>query len=311
MPSNEDVVHRSHLEYLIRSTIAGGFAGGVAKTAVAPLERVKILFQTHHHDYAQFTGSWRGVIQALVQIFRTQGFLGLYRGHSLTLARAVPHAAIGYTAYEGFRKLLMPSDGKQTPARGLVAGALAGLVVLPVTYPFEVVRVRMAVETQRTHVKPKLTSVFSKIYREPPSSIPFGGLLHFYRGFAVTAVGTIPYRGGIFLVWETLNAYSRQWFTPEFHGAHLSSIHLVIGALAGTGSQIATYPLEVIRRVQQASGSVGSGSRLGSREVVTSIWRRSGWKGYYAGLGIGLVKQVPMHSISLSVWQASKRFLGV
>lgn len=27
-----------------------------AKTAVAPLDRVKILFQTHHHEYTQYAG---------------------------------------------------------------------------------------------------------------------------------------------------------------------------------------------------------------------------------------------------------------
>lgn len=50
--------------------------------------------------------SWRGVMNALAHILRTQGFLGLYRGHSLTLARTVPYAAIGYTMYDSMRKVL-------------------------------------------------------------------------------------------------------------------------------------------------------------------------------------------------------------
>jgi hypothetical protein len=52
-----------------------------------------------------YLGSWRGIPGALREIFRNEGFFGLYRGHSLTLARAVPHAAIGYTVYEASRRV--------------------------------------------------------------------------------------------------------------------------------------------------------------------------------------------------------------
>ncbi|KAL1739845.1 mitochondrial carrier domain-containing protein [Schizophyllum fasciatum] len=310
----------SSLDYVLRSVIAGGVAGGAAKTAVAPLERIKILFQTHHKEFVAYSGNWQGVWLSLKHILRTQGVMGLYRGHSLTLARAVPHAAVGYTLYEGAKKVIMPTPAFETPFRRTLVGAVAGVSVLPITYPFELIRVRMAMEAD-PRSKPDLRAVLRSIYSYEASLNPVssrGTILHFYRGFLVTAVGTVPYRGGIFLVWETLNARARDTLPPEYRSQHQHKLHLAIGAIAGTTAQIVTYPLEVIRRMQQASGYwlAAAGvqpmkDQYAFRNTVAKIWRTSGWRGYYAGLGIGLVKQVPMNSISLSVWQAMKSILEI
>ncbi|TRM61445.1 mitochondrial carrier domain-containing protein [Schizophyllum amplum] len=313
-PSNTSV------DYVVRSVIAGGVAGGVAKTAVAPLERIKILFQTHHKEFVAYSGTWRGVLQSLQYIWRTQGVLGLYRGHSLTLARAVPHAAVGYTVYEGAKKVIMPTPALETSFRRTLVGAVAGVSVLPITYPFELIRVRMAMEAS-SDSRPNLRAVLRSIYSYEASLNPVssrGTILHFYRGFVVSAVGTVPYRGGIFLVWETLNARARETLSPEFRARNRHTLNLAIGAIAGTSAQIVTYPLEVIRRMQQASGYFLAAAGMqpmkdqyAFKTTVLKIWRTSGWRGYYAGLGIGLVKQVPLHSISLSVWQAMKQLLDI
>ncbi|CAA7260318.1 unnamed protein product [Cyclocybe aegerita] len=298
--------------FYMHSMLAGGIAGGVAKTAVAPLDRIKILFQTHHHEYKQFSGDWRGVYHGLRHIIHSQGFLALYRGNSLTLARAVPHAALGYTVYDTVSQIMMPTPPDQTPFRRMVAGSIAGVSVLPITYPFELARVRMAITTQRLAGRPSISQVFRHIYNEKPLLTP-GGMANFYRGFAVTLAGTIPYRGGIFLAWETLNQYSNRHLSARFRERHRHKLHLLIGAIAGTSAQIITYPLEVIRRIQQAGGHGLSNSNqpLGVCHTMSTIWRLNGWRGYYVGLGIGLIKQVPMHSISLSVWQAAKTVLGI
>jgi solute carrier family 25 (mitochondrial carrier protein), member 16 len=187
----------------------------------------------------------------------------------------------------------------------------SGVSVLPITYPFELVRVRMALETKGGRDRPPLINVFRTIYSEPNGNgFKLSGVFNFYRGFLVTFVGTVPYRGGIFLVWETLKQESTIYLSPEFRNTHRNKLNLTIGAIAGTTSQIVTYPLEVVRRMQQASGRSAL-QHLGFREAVVSIWRTTGWKGFYTGLGVGLVKQVPMHSISLAVWQAAKRILDV
>lgn len=168
----------------------------------------------------------------------------------------------------------------------------------------------MALQTR--HLPPEQRSVWyaiKSIYHEP-SGLPLG-ILHFYRGFAVSLLGTIPYRGGIFLVWETLKFESRQHLTPEFREKNRHRLNLSIGAIAGATSQIVTYPLEVIRRHQQASGGLNTQYFLSFREVVRKVWVTGGWKGFYTGLGVGLIKQVPMHSISLAAWQAAKRVLDI
>jgi len=285
-----------------------------AKTAVAPLDRVKILLQTHNAEFMRFSGSWRGAVNALQYISETQGVRGLYQGHTLTLARAVPHAAIGYTVYEKVTTWLMPTPEYQTSLRRLTAGAITGISAMPFTYPFELIRVRLAVETAQATIRPTPWSAIRGIMAEGRSSTGFTGLvpfLHFYRGFTVSLLGTVPYRGGIFLVWETLNAQARSSLSPATLQANQTRIHLVIGAIAGTVSQISTYPLEVIRRTQQASGKGCPNRMIGFLETVRIIWVPAGWRGFFTGLGIGLVKQVPMHAISLTAWQLAKKALNI
>ncbi len=65
---------QNHLKSFVRDLIAGGVAGGIAKTAVAPIERVKLILQTQDvstqiaHDQR-----YKGIFDALRRIPREQG----------------------------------------------------------------------------------------------------------------------------------------------------------------------------------------------------------------------------------------------
>merc|ERR1712000_697001 len=77
-------------DYVWTSGVAGGIAGCAAKTVVAPLDRVKILFQASNPQFAKYTGSWFGVAKAMKDIYHYEGAMCLYRGHSATLLRIFP-----------------------------------------------------------------------------------------------------------------------------------------------------------------------------------------------------------------------------
>ncbi|KAI4244354.1 MAG: hypothetical protein LQ352_006845, partial [Teloschistes flavicans] len=205
-----------------------------AKTLVGPLDRVKILFQASNPQFAKYTGSWFGVVTAMRDINRQDGIRGLFRGHSATLLRIFPYAASKFVAYEQYRAVIIPSKEYETPFRRLLSGSLAGVTSVFLTYPLEVVRVRLAFETKHDS-RSSFSSICRQIYHEhptpvpkPPSSstsssslaapianavpeipTPRSGLINFYRGFSVTLAGMLPYAGMSFLTHDTAGDYLR------------------------------------------------------------------------------------------------------
>lgn len=161
--------------YVLRSGVAGGVAGCVAKTAIAPLDRVKILFQAQNPEFRKYSGRWLGVFTAARDIVHTQGPTALFQGHSATLMRIFPYAAIKYMAYDKLHFYLMPTKQMETSARLFAAGAASGVLSVFLTYPLELIRVRLAFETKRKKNEHGLRQIIHKIYTEGSTEAPFSG----------------------------------------------------------------------------------------------------------------------------------------
>ncbi|EFR04760.1 mitochondrial carrier protein LEU5 [Nannizzia gypsea CBS 118893] len=341
-------VDKRSLDYLIRSGLAGGLAGCAAKTIVGPLDRVKILFQTSNPQFAKYSNSWFGVASAMKNINDTEGVRGLFRGHSATLLRIFPYAAIKFIAYEQIRAVIIPSKKHETPFRRLISGSLAGITSVFFTYPLELIRVRLAFETKQRS-KSSLRNIFTQIYHEGSSAAastegaasttaaavekvkPRYGLVNFYRGFSPTMVGMLPYAGMSFLTHDTVGDWLRHPSIEKYttiprsgkdtpHGHEQTRSHrpqltataeLFSGAVAGLISQTSSYPLEVIRRRMQVGGAVGDGHVLGIRETAQKIFLERGFKGFFVGLTIGYMKVIPMVATSFFVYERGKWWLGI
>ncbi|RGP66689.1 mitochondrial carrier leu5 [Fusarium longipes] len=355
LPTDQEAVtpkpHMKSLEYVWKSGVAGGLAGCAGKTVVAPLDRVKILFQASNPRFAKYTGSWVGVASAMKDIHRYEGLTGLYRGHSATLLRIFPYAGIKFLAYEQIRAIIIPDRSHETPMRRLLSGSLAGVTSVFFTYPLEVIRVRLAFETKRDGHS-SLSSICRQIYNEQPvekaaaarlpnapapvsaaaeatastveAIAPRTGLINFYRGFAPTVMGMLPYAGMSFLTHDTVGDILRQpRFAkhttlpkkenhPEGKPAPLKSwAELTAGGIAGLISQTASYPLEVIRRRMQVGGAVGDGRRLRIGETAGMIFRERGLPGFFVGLTIGYVKVFPMAAVAFFTYERMKLVFGI
>jgi len=326
MSSDVSTAHRDKqsLDYIIRSGLAGGIAGCLAKTVVAPLDRVKILFQASNPDFQKYAGSWSGAFRAGVEIYHQTGVRGLFQGHSATLLRIFPYAAIKFMTYDQVHHILMPTREQETNIKRFIAGAISGTVSVFVTYPLDVIRVRMAFQTkQHGSAIPTFRRAFRLIYNEhttssvpgPPSIVSTRQylerfpILKFYRGFFVTISGMVPYAGVSFLSWGFLRSHFLV-SNKTGHQPPTPLADLTIGAVSGVIAQTASYPFEIVRRRMQVGGITRPDRWLRLGETINDVWQSKGWRGFYVGLSIGYLKIVPMTAISFAAWQGGKRLLN-
>ena len=235
------------------------------------------------------------MLRAISTIQKSSGYAGLFRGHSATLLRIFPYAAVKFVAYEQFRAQLIKSPEQETVLRRLAAGAAAGTVSVFATYPLEVIRVRLAFET-RVEEKSSLRGIVKKLWREGGRNGGGGGIGGFYRGFGPTVLGMLPYAGMSFLTHDLAGDWLRRrgYVSPPKKGAKQHSgkkqlkgwAQLCAGGFAGMVSQTASYPFEVIRRRMQVGGAVGDGRVVGMRETARDIWRGGGARGFFVGLSV-------------------------
>lgn len=77
-----------------------GVAGMCSKTAVAPLDRIKILLQAHSNHYKHL-----GVFSGLRHIVHKESLWALYKGNSAQMVRIFPYAATQFTAFEFYKRV--------------------------------------------------------------------------------------------------------------------------------------------------------------------------------------------------------------
>jgi len=280
--SREATPERTVRGKIVTNLVAGGIAGGLAKTVIAPLDRSKIFFQTNETKNYRF----RYALRWLRHGYRTEGLLSLWRGNTATLARIVPYSAINFMSFEQYKKLLGVGSPGTPGYHRFLAGSMAGTTGQLVTYPLDRARAVMAVTPSGKQYK-NLVTVFFKIYREE-------GLLALYRGLTPTLLGVIPYAGTSFFTYETLKEAAVRRKGGDETQSHLASPleRLGAGAVAGLLGQTASYPLDIVRRRMQTCRQLGKGDKYSSvRVTLATVFRQEGVRrGLYKGLSMNLIK---------------------
>ncbi|CAK6955228.1 mitochondrial coenzyme A transporter SLC25A42-like [Scomber scombrus] len=257
--------------------LCGAFAGAVAKTVIAPLDRTKIIFQVSSNRF-----SAKEAFRLIYCTYMKDGLLSLWRGNSATMVRVMPYAAIQFCSHDQYKKLLGSYFGFQgkalPPFPRFLAGSLAGTTAAMLTYPLDMVRARMAVTAREMYSN--IMHVFVRISQEE-------GVKTLYRGFTPTILGVIPYAGITFFTYETL----KKLHTEKTKRAQPYPYErLAFGACAGLIGQSASYPLDVVRRRMQTAGVTGSSYSTIMGTIRVIVTQEGVVHGLYKGLSMNWLK---------------------
>lgn len=301
---------------ICKSLFAGGVAGGLSRTAVAPLERLKILMQVQGNSKV-YQSTWQG----LVHMARTEGIRGMFKGNGANCVRIIPNSAAKFFTYEHLSREVSEyykettGNGEMTPVMRLMAGAGAGIVGMSATYPLDMVRGRLTVQDGASSQYKGIAHATRVIIKEE-------GALALYKGWLPSVIGVVPYAGLNFGVYETLKAMTLEYYGLKDERELSVGTRLACGALAGTTGQTVAYPFDVARRRLQVSGwkgasalhAAGDGNSVVYRGMVDCFVRtvrEEGFGALFKGLAPNYVKVVPSIAIAFVTYEQIKEMLGV
>jgi len=259
----------------LQSLFAGGVAGAVAKTVIAPGDRVKILYQVN--PLRPYTV--RAALRTASTIVKNVGVLGLWRGNGAQMLRVIPYAAISYSTFDYYVRFFSHLRGQRDPTARFLAGASAGATATTITYPLDLLRARMAAHW---NVKPKYSNYATALWH----MVKTEGLPSLYKGIVPTLIGVIPYTGLSFTMFGTSKAVYMKRTGLESEKQIPAWFRLSAGAVSGLVAQSATYPLDIVRRRMQ----VKENGTITFLETLQTIYRTEGRRGLYKGLSMNWVK---------------------
>jgi len=260
--------------------LAGGISAAISKTAVAPIERVKLLLQVQHAS-KQITADkqYKGIMDCIVRIPKEQGFMSFWRGNLANVIRYFPTQALNFAFKDKYKKIFLDGVKKDQFWRyfagNLASGGAAGATSLCFVYPLDFARTRLAADVGKDGAR-EFKGLGDCLVKVAKSD----GVKGLYQGFNVSVQGIIIYRAAYFGMYDTAKG-----MLPN--GGKDAGI-LVSWAIAQTVTAMAgfaSYPFDTVRRrMMMQSGRKGADIMYsGTIDCWKKIARDEGSKAFFKG----------------------------
>ncbi|KAK8134807.1 hypothetical protein PG984_006819 [Apiospora sp. TS-2023a] len=310
--------------------VAGAAAGGISRTATAPLDRLKVylLINTKSSTDAAVEAAKTGrpvdavknfsrsLTRAFSELYREGGLRGLWAGNGLNVIKIMPETAIRFGTYEAAKVALANFEGHGdslhiNPWSKFIAGGVAGMTAQLCVYPLDTLKFRLQSEYVRDGERGRtlLARTWRKMWADGKTAP--------YRGVTMGLVGMFPYSALDMFTFEFLKErYVR--YGAKRDGVHEEDFHPgalmtgFMGGFSGAFGATAVYPLNVLRTRLQTQGTTMHPARYtGIVDVARKTWQNEGLRGLYKGLTPNLMKVGPALSITWIVYEKAKILMNL
>jgi len=280
----------SPINFLIDFSM-GGVSAAVSKTAAAPIERVKLLIQNQDEmlKSGRLGSPYKGIGDCFSRVIAEEGFGSLWRGNLANVLRYFPTQALNFAFKDQFRRMFGYNKDKDGYwkwfAGNLASGGAAGAASLTMVYSLDYARTRLANDNKSAKKGggERQFNGLADVYRKTYASDGIAGL---YRGFVISCVGIIVYRGLYFGMYDSLKPVLLQGnMKDSFIGAFFLGWGITIGA------GLASYPLDTVRRrMMMTSGEAVKYNS--SIHAFSEIVKKEGFSSLFKGAGANILRAV-------------------
>jgi len=202
----------------INRAMCGAFAGTMAVITTYPLDLVKTRLTVQKEgkalDGTIMKKTYNGTWDCLKKVSAEEGFAGLYKGLSPTIAGVIPFEAVQFTFYNYIKELRAeqkaasaktPEEGRLVTFDFLALGCVAGAVAQTAAYPFDLMRKRFMAQSKAEGM---LKTQYRGIFHCATEIVKNEGLLGLYKGTVPNLLKVCPYAA---IMWASYEQ-SRRFF---------------------------------------------------------------------------------------------------
>lgn len=267
--------------------ILSGAAAIISKTAAAPIERVKLLVQNQGEmlKTGRLDKPYSGVIDCTMRTFRNEGVLPFWRGNLANCIRYFPTQALNFAFKDKIKAMFKAS--KNDPysmkfAKNIASGGVAGALSLVFVYSLDYCRTRLANDAKAG--KKGGERQFNGMIDVYVKTVKSDGFVGLYRGFVISCVGIVVYRGCYFGFYDTLK--------PIVLGENAGlMVSFALGYIVTITSGLISYPIDTIRRrMMMTSGEAVK--YKGAIDCGVQIMKTEGFMSLMKGAGANILRGV-------------------
>jgi len=269
----------------------GGVSAAVSKTAAAPIERVKLLIQNQDEmlKSGRLATPYKGIGECFSRVIAEEGFASLWRGNTANVLRYFPTQALNFAFKDQFKRMFgynVAKDGYwKWFAGNLASGGAAGACSLLFVYSLDFARTRLA-NDNKSSKKGGGERQFNGLIDVYKKTIATDGIQGLYRGFNISCVGIIVYRGLYFGMYDSLKPVV---LTGDLKNSLLASF--LLGWAITIGAGLASYPIDTIRRrMMMTSGEAVK--YTSSMHAFRVIVEKEGVKSLFKGAGANILRAI-------------------
>ena len=300
-----------------RNLIAGFTSSFISRTIVAPLDRLKVIYQV---NYQGSKNKPPKVFNGLEEIYKKEGVRGFFRGNLINVIKGSPEVGIRMYLFEKIKwRYLCYHKEKPSNTFLLFSGAFSGVVANAVIFPLEVLKVRIV--TTDKHLCVGIINTMKKISHEP------GGFINFYSGFEASLASAIPNAGISLYCYEKIKIIVSGKASVDNANYLSTSMIIFVGGLSAIISSTILYPFQTVQArmimhnlkhsefaKEIKDNNINTKSYIQKSKFFSSIYwimKIEGITGFYKGYSPAVLKLSIGNGTGFGIYEKVKQILGV